>query len=116
MVSRALRILGLLLVSSTAAASGAGQLQPSSSAGDSGWARQLSARSSAPHARTAAHRTRGRDASGRVWSNIDLGGPRPARAAAWTTERLGSWSYSYSSDGTRCVSTRTAQSVFISCQ
>lgn len=112
MVSRALRIFGLLLLSSGAAAAhGDGHRlhrSPSErSLGSSGWAELLSSQ----------HRsgpTRERDATGRVWSHVELGGARTARG--WTTQRLGSWSYSYASDGTHCVSQRTAESVLIRCQ
>jgi hypothetical protein len=56
------------------------------------------------------------DATGRVWSHVELGRRGAHSAGGWTTQRFGSWSYSYSSDGTSCVSQRTAQSVLIRCQ
>jgi hypothetical protein len=114
MVSLALRIFGLLLlVSGTAVAHGENAAQHGlgrRSHGD--WAAQL--RASLPRASNAT-RTRGQDASGRVWSNVGLGTVRSTRPA-WITQQRGSWSYSLASDGTRCVSQRTGQSVFISCQ
>ncbi|MEY2930901.1 MAG: hypothetical protein RL033_1650 [Pseudomonadota bacterium] len=67
--------------------------------------------------RTSVLHAQHRDAAGRTWSDVDLGA-RQTRAAdgnTWTTQRFGGWSYSYASDGTRCVSRRSAQTVFISC-
>jgi hypothetical protein len=125
MVSRALRIFGLLLlVSGTAAAHEARRplhrAVADRSLADSGWARQLGAQRRLPPAsgpRSAARPAQRRDATGRVWSHVDLSVSRRGGAAAgWTTQRFGNVSYSYSSDGTSCVSQRTAGSVLIRCQ
>lgn len=121
MVSRALRIFGLLLlISGTAAAHGESRLpQRDRAFVGSDWAKQLSSAGSAqraPQAQARPGQTPERDATGRVWSHVQLGQRGSHSAGGWTTQRFGSWSYSYSSDGTRCVSQRTAQSVLIRCQ
>ncbi len=131
MVSRALRIFGLLLLIAGPAAAHERPLLPGEDARSlaGGWARQhepgvrrsaidLGARRAAPASQRAARHAQRRDPSGRVWSTVEL---RPARlrpgaGGTWTTQRVGDWSHSYSSDGIHCVSQRTAERVFISCQ
>jgi hypothetical protein len=68
--------------------------------------------------RTSAAHAQHRDATGRSWSEVDLGArsTRSVDGNTWTTQRFGGWSYWYASDGTSCVSRRAAQTVFISCR
>lgn len=121
MVSRALCIFGLLLVSGTAAAHDASpsprRAVAERSNTSSAWAAQLAGQASVRRsaARSEQRPAQSRDATGRAWSNVDLGSASGS-GGRWTTQRFGNWSYSYSSDGTSCVSQRTAASVLIRCQ
>jgi hypothetical protein len=140
MVSRALRIVGLLLLvcGTSAAQSYDGLDRPRQSQPRQSQPRQSQPRQAlrqipasalqaaaasrlraapSPSQRSRLVHAPQRDAAGRTWSAVDLGSrhTRSADGTAWTTERIGSWSYSSASDGTRCVSRRSAQTVFISC-